>query len=125
MMVGNCGRLICLLLAVSAVVASVNDEAKFESVVMVNKDVVITDSKFAWLPTEEMRASWGSREGASGKWGFVSTSAPYSPVSHVSGSVYSILDGDNTTGFTWEAVSQNEECPEGSINCVEDGDVAR
>lgn len=59
MLVRNGGRLICLLLAVSAVVASVNDEAKFESVVMVNKDVVITDSKFAWLPTEEMRLSMG------------------------------------------------------------------
>ena len=78
MLVRNGGRLICLLLAVSAVVASVNDEAKFESVVMVNKDVVITDSKFAWLPTEEMRLSWGSHDGASGKWGFVSASAPHS-----------------------------------------------
>ena len=113
-----------LLLAVAAVAVSMNANDDFESTVYVNKDVVVTDTKFKWLPDDELRASWGSQQ-ENGQWGFVSGNAPYSTVSHVSGSVFNIFDGDNSSGFVWKAVSLNEKCPVDSINCVEDGVMAR
>lgn len=113
-----------LLLAIAAVAVSVNTNDDFESTVYVNKDVVVTDTKFKWLPDDELRASWGSQQ-ENGQWGFVSGNAPYLPVSHVSGSVFNIFDGDNSSGFVWKAVSLKEKCPVDSINCVEDGDMAR
>lgn len=121
----NTGRFVALLLALTAVAVSVETNNNYESTVFVNKDVVITDSKFVWLPDDELRASWGSRDVENGKWGFVSEGAPYSPVSQVSGSVFNIFDGDLTSGFVWKAVSLSEKCPVDSINCVEDGDLAR
>ncbi len=121
----NIGRFVALLLVLAAVAVSVETNMNYESTVLVNKDVVVTDSKFMWLPDDELRASWGSRDVENGKWGFVSEKVPYSPVSQVSGSVFNIFDGDLTSGFVWKAVSLSEKCPVDSSNCVEDGDMAR
>lgn len=110
------------MLAISAVAVQAIENTKFSSTVYVNKNVVIADSPFTWLPDDAMRASWGSRGVENGKWGFVSESAPYCPVSQVSGSVYNIFDGDNASGFVWKTVSLNEKCPADSINCIEEED---
>lgn len=85
-----------------------------------NKNVVIADSEFTWLPSDALRSSWGSSEVENGKWGFVAQSAPYCPVSQVAGSIFNVFDGDNTSGFVWKTVSLDEKCPVDSINCVED-----
>ena len=98
----------------------VTEKSEFSSTMYVNKNVVIADSVFTWLPDDEMRASWGSRGVENGKWGFVSESTPYCPVSQVSGSVYDVFDGDNASGFVWKTVSLNEKCPVDSINCIEE-----
>ena len=103
----NGRRLLCLLLAVMAVAVSANDANTYDSTVFVNKDVVITDSKFTWIPDEALRASWGIR-------------APYCAVSQVSGAISYLFDGDNASGFAWKAVSLKEKCPVGEINCVEE-----
>lgn len=120
MLWGNGRRLLCLLLAVMAVAVSANDANTYDSTVFVNKDVVVTDSQFTWIPDEALRASWGIRGDENGKWGFVSQSAPYCPVSQVSGSISNLFDGDNASGFVWKAVSLKEKCPVGEINCVEE-----
>ena len=126
MLFHNGCRVWCLLLAVLAVAVSANDENMYDSTVFVNKDVVIADSQFTWIPDETLRSSWGIREDENGKWGFVQQSAPFCPVSQVSGSVSNLFDGDDASGFVWKAVSLNEKCPVDSTNCVEelrDGDV--
>ena len=113
-------RLCLFLLAILAVAVHANEKSELSSAVYVNKNVVIADSVFTWLPDDAMRASWGSRGVENGKWGFVSESTPYCPVSQVSGSVYDVFDGDNASGFVWKTVSLNEKCPVDSINCIEE-----
>lgn len=54
----NIGRFVALLLVLAAVAVSVETNMNYESTVLVNKDVVVTDSKFMWLPDDELRASW-------------------------------------------------------------------
>ena len=117
---GNGCRLCLLLLATLAVAVYANEKSELSSAVSVNKNVVIADSAFTWLPNDEMRSSWGSRGAENGKWGFVSEGTPYCPVSQVSGSVYDVFDGDNASGFVWKTVSLNEKCPVDSINCIEE-----
>ena len=46
----------CLLLPVLAVAVSANDENMYDSTVFVNKDVVIADSQFTWIPDETLRS---------------------------------------------------------------------
>ena len=108
-----------LLLALAAVAVSIDIRSQSASNVYVNQNVVIADSAFTWLPDDSLRSSWGSREAENGKWGFVSQSAPFCPVSQVSGSIFNIFDGDINSGFVWKTVSLNEKCPVDSINCVE------
>lgn len=113
-----------LLLVLVSVAVSIEVRSASTSNVYVNNNVVVADSEFTWLPDESLRSSWGSQEVENGKWGFVSQSAPYCPVSQVSGSVSAIFDGDVTTGFVWKTVSLNEKCPVDSINCIEEEEKA-
>ena len=112
-------RVVFLLLVLFAVAVGVKPLGDFESVVYVNRDVVLADSPFDWFPTEEMRSSWVQGEVENGKWSF-----PVFPVSQVSGSVYSIVDGDVNSGFVWKTVSLEEKCLPDSVNCIEDGSLA-
>ena len=115
-----------MLLAILAVAASIEINSQSAANVYVNKNVVVADSEFTWLPNDALRSSWSSAEVENGKWGFVSQSAPFCPVSQVSGSIFNLFDGDNNSGFVWKTVSLNEKCPVDSINCVEkteDGQV--
>ncbi|KAK8807327.1 hypothetical protein WA158_004086 [Blastocystis sp. Blastoise] len=71
----------------------------------------------AWLPTETERESWGSISENTRQWGWSSNIKSGRPIPYAQGSVFSIIDGSETTKFEWSHPSFNDGCILGDENC--------
>ena len=111
-------RLMLLLMTVMVVSAEVNSVVAHPSAVLFDDDRCTSVASMSWLPSDELRHSWGSRPKGYGKWGYTANVPPYIPPYQTTGHPADVFDGDQDTGFVWKTASiASENCPADSGNC--------
>ena len=107
-----------LLMTVMVVSAEISSVVAHPSSILFEDDRCDSAASMSWLPTDEIRQSWGSRPKGYGKWGYTANVPPYVPPYQTTGHPADVFDGEDTTGFIWKTISiVSESCHNNTDNC--------
>ena len=108
-----------LLMTVMVVSAEISSVVAHPSSILFEDDRCDSAASMSWLPTDEIRQSWGSRPKGYGKWGYTANVPPYVPPYQTTGHPADVFDGEDTTGFIWKTISiVSESCHNNTDNCL-------